>query len=351
MVSASSPPYDANRVLPDFCNTSAVFLLVLLGIVLALLLTLAAMPLPAGFMTVLGINALFIQWVILASAGMLCLLRSGLEKFGVRFALLSAFALIQAITLVFSALVVWQGGRFAALPLLLHDNPGLFMARNLGISVLASLLLVRHLALQQRWRGQLEAESRARLQALQARIRPHFLFNALNTITSLIPDRPDAAEQATLDLADLLRTGLREHDARITLGDELELVRGYLRLEGLRLDSRLDVDWRLAGDLPLEARLPPLILQPLVENAIVHGIACCPGGGRLRIAGRRRRAGRLTFEIENPLPPSGGASGSGAGMALDNIRQRLELVYDDGASLRTESLDGCFRVVLTLPLE
>lgn len=337
--------------MPDFCNASAVFLLVLLGLVLALLVTLAALTRATGFWTALGLNALFILWVILASAALLCLLRTRLERFGPRLAPWSAFALIQAITVLVSALVIWQGERLAALPLLAHREPVLFIARNLGISVLASLVLVRHLVLQQRWRAQLAAESRARMQALQARIRPHFLFNTLNTITSLIPEQPGAAEQATLDLADLLRTGLREQDSRISLGDELELVRRYLRLEGLRLDRRLSVDWQLEEDLPLHIRLPALILQPLVENAVVHGIARCPGGGKLHISGRRRRSGRLAFEIENPLPPEAASSQGGAGMALDNIRQRLELAYQDRARLNTESRDGRFRVRLTLPME
>ncbi len=198
----------------------------------------------------------------------------------------------------------------------------------------------------------MRAEQSAQMKALQARIRPHFLFNTLNTIASLIRSRPEQAEQAVLDLSDLLRSGLRERD-RHTLGDELEIIHGYLRIESLRLGDRLSIDWALAEDLPLDAEMPALLIQPLVENAVVHGVARRAEGSVLRIEGRLEKRNRVLFTISNPVAetsPREGEDAQRAGMALDNIRQRLELAWEEGAKLRVRKEDGEFRAELTLPI-
>ncbi|WP_376695669.1 sensor histidine kinase [Wenzhouxiangella sp. EGI_FJ10305] len=234
--------------------------------------------------------------------------------------------------------------------LVAHDNPFFFLVRNMLFALVGGFAVSRYLALQDRWQKQVVAESRARLDALQASIRPHFLFNSLNTIASLVHDKPDQAEQATLDLSDLLRTGLRS-GATQSLADELELVRGYLRLEALRLGERLNVDWDLADDLPLDHELPALLIQPLVENAIVHGISRLPGGGTLSIRGELSSRKRLRFVIENPVPAEESASAPGNRTALENIRQRLELAWEEGAHLRTRRDGNTFCVELVLPLD
>ncbi|MGY6631327.1 MAG: sensor histidine kinase [Wenzhouxiangella sp.] len=208
-------------------------------------------------------------------------------------------------------------------------------------------LLVFYVAVQQQWRQRQAAESERRLDALQARIAPHFLFNTLNTLTELVHERPDEAEQAMLDMADLLRTALRGASSH-TLADELELVRGYLRIEALRLGDRLRVDWSLPEDLPGQMALPALVLQPLVENAIVHGVARCAEPGPLRISAERRRFGRWQFVVENPLPETAEPAAEGS-LALDNIRQRLALAYDDEADLRLRSDQHNFRAELIVP--
>ena len=186
------------------------------------------------------------------------------------------------------------------LPRVEAEGSAWFILRNTLISLLASLALVRYLVLQQRWKQQVAAESRARLDALQASIRPHFLFNALNTIASLVHDKPDEAEQATLDLSDLLRSGFRS-GATHSLSEEIELSAGYLRLEALRLGDRLEVDWEVDERLPLERQVPALLLQPLVENAIVHGIARRVDGGCVTVRCEMAGWGRVRFVITNPL--------------------------------------------------
>ncbi|MGB0514985.1 MAG: sensor histidine kinase [Wenzhouxiangellaceae bacterium] len=333
-------PSDA---LPDFCRPQAVLLLVLLGLLLAILLVLAEHGLAPGFWLRLGLNGIMIEAVVLASSFLLCAGRPVLLRMPPRVALAVIFLFIQVLT----ALCSWVALQWFLLPGATTDALAgrIWIARNVLISVIASLVFLRYLILHRHWLEQVRAEAEARLNALQARIRPHFLFNTLNTIASLVRSRPDDAEQAVLDLSDLLRTGLR-NDSWHTLADELELVRGYLRIEAQRLGRRLTIDWAIPDDLPLDQNLPALLVQPLVENAIVHGIARRADGGRLRLDGQRER-GRWRLRVTNPIGES--EAEPGHRMALSNIRQRIELAYEDQARLRTRVVDGEFIAELTLP--
>ncbi len=291
----------------------------------------------------LGFSLLFVQLVVfLVTTGMWVLQTVAP---GARLATLISVMVVMTVTivLVLSLMVVAAGFVSAETAI------GWFVVRNVLVSFLLALGAARFLILQVNWKEHVAADSRARLDALQARIRPHFLFNALNTIAGVIHENPERAEEATLDLADLLRTGLRSDD-RHSLDDELELVGRYLRLESLRLGERLQVAWQLADDLPLDQSLPPLLLQPLVENAIVHGISRRTDGGTVLIRGERIRFGRIRFTITNPLADAGGRSGSGSGTALENIRQRLALAYEERYGLKTGIEDGQFKAELTIPV-
>ncbi|MGD9021945.1 MAG: histidine kinase, partial [Lysobacterales bacterium] len=193
---------------------------------------------------------------------------------------------------------------------------------------------------------QLLAHSEARVQALQARIRPHFLFNSLNTIASLIPDDPVAAERATEDLADLFRGSMRRADDLISLADELELAEKYLQMEQRRLGDRLRVEWQVSL-LPPDAMVLPLTLQPLLENAVTHGIQPLEDGGEIRVYGRREE-NKVVITIANPYGPGGHVS-SGQGMALTNVRERLKLTFGTTASVITHQDAEQFFAVLSLP--
>ena len=181
---------------------------------------------------------------------------------------------------------------------------------------------------------------------MQARIRPHFLFNSLNTIASLIPDNPSGAERATEDLADLFRGSMRRADSLISLSEELELVSKYLHMEQRRLGDRLRVDWQVS-ELPKGASVLPLTLQPLIENAVAHGIQPRTDGGELRVYGRSEKD-NIVITICNPLGSDDHNNG-GHGMALANIRERLELAFGPTASLITHQSDEQFFAVLSLP--
>ncbi|MBW7902297.1 MAG: histidine kinase [Rhodocyclaceae bacterium] len=190
------------------------------------------------------------------------------------------------------------------------------------------------------------AVAEARLQALTARIRPHFLFNSLNAVLSLIRAEPRRAERALEELADLFRASMRDHRDLVPLADEIALCRQYLDLEKLRLGDRLQVEWTI-DDLPGELRVPPLLLQPLLENAVYHGVepAAAPAAIRIRFA---RRGDELSIELSNPVG-AGGVPGAGNRMALANIRERLALYYDLEARLEAREENGSYVVHMVLP--
>jgi two-component system sensor histidine kinase AlgZ len=223
------------------------------------------------------------------------------------------------------------------------------LLRNLAVCAIAVGLALRYFYVAHQWQSNVEAEAQSRVRALQARIRPHFLFNSMNTIASLTRSNPRVAEQAIADLSDLFRASLREHRERIPLAHEIEIARAYERVERLRLGERLNVDWQIE-DLPLEAMVPALILQPLLENAVYHGIEPLDKGGTIRVAGRRDgKAAVIT--IDNPVAPKVVARRPGHRIGLDNVRQRLELMFHGDAEVEVFEAPERFVVTLRFPAE
>ncbi len=193
------------------------------------------------------------------------------------------------------------------------------------------------------------ADARARLAELQSRIRPHFLFNTLNTAVSLVRTDPARAEGVLEDLADLFRVALADSggaSGSVTLGSELELARRYLAIESLRFGERLKLDWQLDPDAE-SARLPPLVLQPLLENAVRHGVEPALAGGLVRVR-TRARLGSAEITIDNTV--SGVASRPGHGLALANVRERLRLLHDLDAQFDVYQGEGRYRVRIVVPL-
>ncbi len=300
-------------------------------------------------LTRFGLTGLFVLWVALLSAGIMCWLLRWINQ-ARALPFIAVFGLVVSQAVLFLALLVaLMLDRHGLLPLPLDVEPVVFIVRNLVIGMVVFCLFTVFWSVQNFWIGQISADSESRLQALQSRIRPHFLFNTLNTISSLIHDHPDQAEQATMDLSDLLRTGLKDQSTH-ALSDELELIRGYLRIEQLRLGERLNVEWDIADAVPLDQQLPPLLLQPLVENAVLHGISRRAEGGTLRIEGQRIRFGRIHFTVTNPLADPDSRPAEGNQSALENIRQRLALAYEERYGLTTWIEDGHFIAELTIPV-
>ncbi|WP_018413071.1 sensor histidine kinase [Methyloversatilis thermotolerans] len=220
--------------------------------------------------------------------------------------------------------------------------------RELLWSQLAALAVMVYFTVQERALG--PAIAQARMMALSARIRPHFLFNSLNAVLGIMRSDTRRAERALEELSDLFRVLMRENRDLVTLGDELALCRQYIELEKLRLGERLNVIWDTEG-CPDDARVPPLMLQPLLENAVYHGVEPLPGRGEVRV--RVERAGRdVVIAIDNPAPdPSMVRTGQAGGnrMALDNIRERLMLFFDLEAQLDAGLQDGVYRVRIRFP--
>lgn len=210
-------------------------------------------------------------------------------------------------------------------------------------ALLAALLVA---ALVLRARGRTPAATTARLTELQSRIRPHFLFNSLNSAIALVRDEPAKAESLLEDLSDLFRSALVEQGEAVTLAEEIRLARRYLAIEQVRFGERLRLHWKLDPRAE-EALLPPLLLQPLVENAVRHGVEPSASGADVHIS-TQRRVGTVVIKVSNTLP--GGPGDPGQGLALDNVRERLSLLHDVQGQLRSQYKDGVFLVRIEVPL-
>ena len=212
-----------------------------------------------------------------------------------------------------------------------------------GLIAVGLLLFYFHL----RARALSPAITEARLQALQARIRPHFLFNSINAVLSLVRSDPKRAEIALEDMADLFRVLMRDNRDLTPLEDEVELCRQYLALEQLRLGDRLTVDWNVKS-MPADALVPPLMLQPLLENAVYHGIepSSTPGTVSINLFLSR---GEVHAILKNPYRATGGSHHSGNKMALANVRERLALHFDAEASLESRVTKDAYEVHIRIP--
>lgn len=292
----------------------------------------------------LGVISLYAQALALVSTLGVCIGRSWLGRLSARGAWLGSWMVAVLVALAFSYSVGIIGTVLGVGPG--RQNFAIFVWQSVLAVALVGMALLRYLFIHAQWRAQVLAQSEARVQALQARIRPHFLFNSLNTIASLIPEEPINAERATEDLADLFRGSMRRADSLISLSEELDLARRYLKMEQRRLGDRLRIDWRVS-ELPEGASILPLTLQPLLENAVGHGIQPRPDGGELKVYGRAEKD-NIVITISNPLGPGENDSG-GHGMALLNIRERMELAFGPAASLITHKNEDQFFAVLSLP--
>ena len=320
---------------PELCQPEALLSTVLLAELLVLVLVLAE-PMLTGFDWVrLALTSLFVQWIVLLSSALLCRLRPLLARLPATWAGAACCALVVGLTLGCTAIADHYalGG-----PLLREGEVNLYL-RHALISLIMSALLLRYFYLQSQWRRQEQAELRARIESLQARIRPHFLFNSLNSIASLVVTQPDKAEQAVLDLSDLFRASLAKPGSLVSWSEELELAKRYLSIEHYRLGDRLQLLWEVE-DVPAELPIPQLTLQPLLENALIYGIQPRIEGGLVQIAANYKE-GIFSLVVSNPYQESGEPNASrGTHQALANIDARLAALFGPQASLSVERRDG-----------
>ncbi len=338
--------------LPDFCGPRTVLAIVLIVELVALIFAIARQALHNRFWLDLASSSMFLLWIGLGCAAVLCRARPWLHTLPTSRAAFFALSMLLATIALVSEVVFQLGQRWGlqeAGDLFPSDHSG-FLLRNLAVGFIVSSMALRYFHVSAQWKRSVEMAALARIHALQARIRPHFLFNSMNTIAALTRTSPERAEQAVEDLADLFRASLGEANARISLKDELDIARTHQRIEQLRLGSRLDVRWDIE-ELPLRAQVPSLIVQPLLENAVYHGIEMLPQGGTICIVGRRH-GNTAHIEVRNPIPAQAGyGEREGNRMALENIRQRLELAWPGQARLETEQRGGEFCARLVFPCE
>ena len=338
-------------LIPNFCEARAILTLAFAMALVASVLTLATVaasdePLKRWFLIML-----YLQWIGFCGAATLCWARRWLRYARPGVVFFVCWGLLVVIVMVI-ANFAYRGSLWLGLDFATADETRLaFIARHTMIAAIVALLMLRYFWVRHQWTMQVQAEGEARYQALNARIRPHFLFNALNSLAALIQVRPDEAEMMVEDLSDLFRASLEKGQPIARLVEEIGLCHAYLRIEKLRLGDKLVVEWDIPEEV-LDWTLPKLILQPLIENAVHHGISKLAGHGVVRIAARDI-FGRLVIEVSNPMPPSTESHRLGNRVAVDNIAQRLKLIYGEGARLelgRDLRLEGgVFRARLVLP--
>lgn len=343
--------------IPELCSVNSLAAVVISAQLLAVVIVLLSGALSwINF----AVTSLFVQWVALVGAGTLCYTRPWLMRLPAALGGVLAWLLVVAVVGLFSVLAeLVLAGRFAswiagiggaAVPSTALPDWSLVLRTTLVGAILAGMLL-RYLVVQQQLRDREQSELRLRLQALQSRIRPHFLFNSMNIIASLIETDPRTAERVVEDLAELFRASLNEAGNQVSLQQELDLCERYVRIEQLRLGKRLTVEWKVDA-IPHAVRIPLLTLQPLLENAIYHGIQPLPEGGVVSVQVRMEPK-RVAMEIDNPLPPAGMGQRHvhGNRMALANIRSRLAVLYGDQAVFEAVEDGERFRIRLSYPVE
>jgi two-component system sensor histidine kinase AlgZ len=333
--------------LPDFCSAGTVLIILLVAELVAIVLTLASYQ-AGAFLTELSKMSMFTLWLALVGTIVLCQIRPWAEKQGHTQAFVVCFIVLEAISLMLAE-ATWQLTRIFGEAVIIDNSHAGFLLRTFAVSAIVIALGMRYLYVSSEWRRSIVLEAQARISALQALIRPHFLFNSMNTIASLTRSDPRQAEEAVEDLADLLRANLGSQKDRTPLKEELEVAAIYQRIEKLRLGDRLRVRWNVA-ELPMRAQIPSLTIQPLLENAIYHGIELLPAGGEVTVNGKRD-GDNLQIEIRNPRALDQTRKTSGNKMAMSNIQQRFELAYGKRASVEVRETDEEFSVTLIFPCE
>ena len=323
-----------NSRLPNFQNLGILLRVLLVVNILIVISAILYSNRFSDFLPLLAQYSALVQPVLLATTIALYMLNPWLIKLHYWIGVVSIFLVALTITSLFFM--------FLRQYFLISQLPSIVRASLLTIIVCAITLY--YFLLQQRAYSPAIAE--ARLQALQARIRPHFLFNSINAVLSLVRNQPLRAETALEDMADLFRVLMSENRDLVPLSQELVLCRQYLALEKLRLEDRLIINWQI-DSMPIDAMIPPLILQPLLENAVYHGIEPMLQGGEILINIYSQRK-ELHIIISNPFTLNS-THHAGNKMALNNIKERLTLHFDLEAFLKTTIKNNRYEVHIRVP--
>lgn len=347
MAKASS---DGQHFLPDFGSLRVAIRIILLAVIIAAIITISRndifdenawqdLNLLTGFALILSVFS------VLA----LKLVSPLIRRMSVMGGSLLVFLLILLVIVLGTELMVFALYDFRLTSERWPDWHYSLLTRSILIGSIISVLGLRYLLVAHRAEMESRAEQEARLQALQSRIRPHFLFNSMNSIASLTRSDPSRAETALQDLADLFRVLLADARKLVPISAEREISRQYLEIEKLRLGDRLKVTWHV-NNVPRSALIPALTLQPLLENAIYHGIEPRFQGGTLRIE-LWGDGDMLNVMITNPLPDvPKHAHGKGNKIAMENIQLRLSSHFGRAASMQAFQEGDQYHVKLRMPI-
>ena len=337
--------------MPDLCRLTR--LATMLGVAELVVLLIALAPdggaawTPTRFVSASG----FALWLALTVSVLLCVARTRLSRLPRVLGGLLALLLAALVAACGAAMVHLIDNNLATGMVPANVSVGRFAIGSAAMTVVVVASVLPYLYAIDGWRTQVAASARAEVDALQARIRPHFLFNSMNTIASLIRRDPVLAERAVLDLSDLFRAALGAGESDSTLAEEVDLAERYLAIEQLRLGDRLQVAWQRAEPLPWSQPLPRLVLQPLLENAVLHGISRLPAGGIIEIS-LRQDGNELDVRVRNPAPPprEQDAPGGGAHHAQHSIGQRLAYAFGNRARMTGQWDAGYYQAGFRVPL-
>ena len=318
--------------LPDLGSGRAVFMLVLIFELFVVVQQLALPDYISASWSRFALSSLYVQWIVLASSAFIYLIRPMLKD--------QPVVQVVVITLAGVTVIVTFVGLCAQQLEPPFSFDGQQLLRHAAVALIIGAMILRYFYIQHEVQQQQQVIHNARMESLLGNIRPHFLFNSMNIITSLIHIDPEKAEQVVEDLSGLFRSSLQSNQTLIPIQQEIELSKRYLRIEQSRLGERLQIKW-VIKDLPEALTIPPFTIQPLVENAVYHGIQPLEEGGCVTITIFVLHS-EVQISVENPMPIEENIS-HGNQVAIKNIRSRLAMLYDGKARLTAECKDSGYR--------
>lgn len=335
-----------NSRLPVQCDLAMLFVTAVVAEMVVIVLSLHDWMNGRFDFTLLTHSSLLAQWIVVVSNLILCLLHPWLIRLPGIIPAVLAFQIAPLVTALSTGGIVLLDAQLSmGLVPDKHEIETLVWG-NTGMVMLVSAALFRYLYIRAAWQERIKLEAQARFHALQARIRPHFLFNSMNTIASLIASRPEQAETVVEDLSELFRAALNSDQNKRSIRHEIKLLDQYLAIEALRLGRRLKVNW-MRKEIHGDERIPALMLQPLVENAIYHGIQTCVEGGTIDLD-LWVESDDIYFTVSNPYQAH---VSEGHGMAQKNIRDRLDLMYGGQGLMTISQTQSNYTVTLKIPLD
>ena len=334
----------SQHFLPHFCHGNFVLRSVITSELIAILLFLIVMP----DWQYLGLNSFFIQWITLTSLVILCFIRPWLIK---RSSFVSSIIILCITASITAASTIIACDFMITLTSQAAPKSLIFMLyRNTTITLIMTGFLLRYTYVHYQMNQRQKLELQTKLQSLQSRIEPHFLFNSLNNIASLIPTQPLLAEKLIEDLSTLLRSSLNETTFTAPLTQEIRLAERYLNIEKMRLGERLSIRWDISSQVHDTVYVPYLFLQPLLENAVKHGIQPDPEGGYLLISVKQPDRKFIQIHIKNSLPKIKYTTKENHHIGLNNTRERMNAIFGDTASLKIKKTSVFFYVTIKIPI-